>query len=53
MSGVAFTPLFVIGWLTSGGNTPRYTVGDHEWTSWAHDNQWKGSISAFAALLAD
>ena len=22
---VAFARLFVIGWLTSGGNTPRYT----------------------------
>jgi hypothetical protein len=38
--------------LTSGGNTPHYTAGDQEWTNWAHDNQWKGRISAFAMLLA-
>jgi hypothetical protein len=52
LSGVAFAPLFVIGWLTSGGNTPHYTAGGHEWTNWARDNQWKGRISAFAMLLA-
>jgi hypothetical protein len=38
--------------LTSGGNTPHYTAADQEWTNWAHDNQWKGRISAFAMLLA-
>jgi hypothetical protein len=52
LSGVAFAPLFVIGWLTSGCNTPHYTAGAQEWTKWAHDNQSKGRISAFAMLLA-
>ncbi len=33
LSGVALTPLFVIGWLTSGGNTPHYTAGNQEWTN--------------------
>ena len=34
LSGVAFTallsvhPALVVGWLTSGGNTPHYTAGD-------------------------
>jgi hypothetical protein len=26
LAGVTFAPLFVIGWLTSGGNTPHYTA---------------------------
>src|SRR5207244_1196676 len=49
---VAFVPFFVVGWLTSGGNTPHYTAADQKWTNWAHDNQSKGRISAFAMLLA-
>jgi succinate dehydrogenase/fumarate reductase cytochrome b subunit len=52
LSGVAFAPFFVIGWVTSVANNPHYTAADQEWTNWAHDNQWKGRISAFAMLLA-
>jgi hypothetical protein len=52
LSGVAFVPFFVVGWLTSGRNTPHYTAADQKWTNWAHDNQSKGRISAFAMLLA-
>lgn len=51
LSGVAFAPIFVIGWLTSSGNTPNYTAGDQAWTNWAHGNHYKGRISAFAMLL--
>jgi succinate dehydrogenase/fumarate reductase cytochrome b subunit len=52
LSGVAFAPFFVVGWLTSGGNTPHYTAPDQKWINWAHDNQGKGRISAFALVLA-
>jgi hypothetical protein len=52
LSGVAFVPLFLVGWFGSGGLTPHYTAADQDWVNWAHDNQWKGRISAFAMLLA-
>jgi hypothetical protein len=52
LSGLAFAPLFVVGLFISGGRTPHYTAGDQAWTNWAHDNQWKGRIGAFAILLA-
>jgi hypothetical protein len=52
LSGLAFAPLFVVGLFISGGRTPHYTAGDQAWTNWAHDNQWKGRIGAFALLLA-
>jgi hypothetical protein len=52
LSGVAFAPFFVVGWLTSGGNTPHYTAADQQWINWAHDNHYKGRISAFALVIA-
>jgi len=52
LSGVAFAPFFVIGWVTSVAKNPHYTAPDQEWTNWAHDNQLKGRVSAFAMLLA-
>jgi succinate dehydrogenase/fumarate reductase cytochrome b subunit len=52
LSGLAFAPFFVVGWVTSVANNPHYTAPDREWTKWAHDNQLKGRISAFAMLLA-
>ena len=52
LSGVAFALLFLIGSLTSSANTPDYTAADQAWTNWAHDNQNKSRISAFALLLA-
>lgn len=52
LAGVVFTPFFVVGWLTSAGNTPHYTAGAQAWTNWAHDNQYRSRISAFALLLA-
>jgi hypothetical protein len=52
LSGVAFVPFFVIGWATSVARNPHYTAPDQKWTNWAHDNQSKGRISAFAMLLA-
>jgi succinate dehydrogenase/fumarate reductase cytochrome b subunit len=44
--------LFLIGSLTSSANTPHYTAADQAWTNWAHDNQNKSRVSAFALLLA-
>ena len=52
LSGIAFAVLFLIGSLTSSANTPDYTAADRAWTNWAHDNQNKSRISAFALLLA-
>src|SRR3954452_5894477 len=52
LSGIAFVPLFLVGWSASGGVTPHYNAADQDWVNWAHDNQWKGRISAFAMLLA-
>src|SRR4051795_12030853 len=52
LSGIAFVPLFLVGWFASGGVTPHYNATDQDWVNWAHDNQWKGRISAFAMLLA-
>jgi hypothetical protein len=52
LSGIAFVPLFLVGWFASGGVTPHYNAADQDWVNWAHDNQWKGRISAFAMLLA-
>jgi hypothetical protein len=52
LSGIAFVPLFLVGWFGSGGVTPHYSAADDDWVNWAHDNQWKGRISAFAMLLA-
>jgi hypothetical protein len=52
LSGVAFVPLFLVGWFASGGVTPHYSAPDQDWTNWAHDNKWNGRISGFAMLLA-
>jgi hypothetical protein len=52
LSGVAFVPLFLVGWFASGGLTPHYNAADQDWVNWADDNEWKGRISAFAMLLA-
>ena len=52
LSGVLFVPFFLVGWFVSGGVTPHYNAPAQDWVNWAHDNQWKGRISAFAMLLA-
>ena len=53
LSGVAFAPLFVVGWLTSAvSNSPNYTAADQKWINWAHDDHIKGRISSFALVLA-
>src|ERR671936_2591609 len=52
LSGVAFVPLFLVGWFASGGLTPHYTAPDQDWTNWAQDNKWNGRIIAFPMLLA-
>jgi succinate dehydrogenase/fumarate reductase cytochrome b subunit len=52
LSGIAFVPLFLVGWFASNGLTPEYTAADQEWVNWAHDNQVQARISGFAMLLA-
>jgi hypothetical protein len=52
LSGVAFVPLFLVGWFASGGVTPHYSASNQDWVNWAHDNKWNGRISAFAMLVA-
>ncbi len=52
LSGVAFVPLFLVGWFASAGVTPHYSASDQDWTDWAQDSKWNGRISAFAMLLA-
>jgi Domain of unknown function (DUF4386) len=52
LSGIGFAVLFVVGWFTTGGLTPRYSAPDQDWTKWARDNQWNGRISGFLMLLA-
>jgi hypothetical protein len=50
--GLAFAPLFLVGWFASASTTPHYGAPNQDWVRWAHDNQWKGRISSFAMLLA-
>jgi succinate dehydrogenase/fumarate reductase cytochrome b subunit len=53
LSGVAFAPLFVVGWLTSAvADAPDYTAADQKWIKWAHDDHIKARVSSFALLLA-
>ena len=53
LSGVAFAPLFVVGWLTSAvSNAPNYIAADQKWIKWAHDDHIKGRVSSFALVLA-
>jgi hypothetical protein len=53
LSGVAFAPLFVVGWLTSSvANAPNYTAADQTWIKRAHDDHIKGRVSSFALVLA-
>ncbi len=53
LSGVAFAPLFVVGWLASSvANAPNYSAADQKWIKWAHDDHIKGRISSFAMVLA-
>jgi len=53
LSGVAFAPFFVVGWLTGPvAKAPHYTAADQQWIQWAHDTHYKGRISAFALVLA-
>ena len=53
LSGVAFAPFFVVGWLTSAvSNSPNYIEADQKWIEWAHDDHVKGRVSSFALVLA-
>jgi len=53
LSGVAFAPLFVVGWLASAvSNSPNYIEADQKWIKWAHDDHIKGRVSSFALVLS-
>ena len=53
LSGLAFAPLFVVGWLMSSvSNAPNYVAADQTWIKWAHDDHSKGRVSSFALVLA-
>jgi hypothetical protein len=53
LSGVAFTPLFVVGWLTSAvSNAPNYIEADQKWIKWAHEDHVKSRVSSFVLVLA-
>src|SRR5215210_1078214 len=52
LAGIAFVPLFLVGWFAGNGLTPEYTAVDQEWVNWARDNQVQARISGFAMLLA-
>src|ERR1044071_7220115 len=53
LSGVAFAPLFVVGWLASAvSDSPNYVAAQQKWIKWAHNDHIKGRISSFALVLA-
>ena len=53
LSGVAFAPLFVIGWLSSAvADSPNYVADEQKWIKWANHDHIKGRISSFALVLA-
>jgi succinate dehydrogenase/fumarate reductase cytochrome b subunit len=53
LSGVAFAPLFIVGWLASSvADAPNYTATDEKWIKWAHDDHIKGRVSSLALVLA-
>ena len=53
LSGLAFAPLFVVGWLASAvADSPNYIATQEKWVKWAHNDHIKGRISSFALVLA-
>src|SRR5918911_3159260 len=53
LSGVAFAPLFVVGWLASAvSDSPNYIAQEEKWIKWAHHDHIKGRVSSFALVLA-
>jgi len=53
LSGVAFAPLFVVGWLSSAvSDSPNYIDAEQKWIEWAHNDHIKGRVSSFALILA-
>ena len=53
LSGVAFAPLFVVGWLASAvSDSPNYIAAEQKWIKWAHNDHIKGRVSSFALVLA-
>jgi succinate dehydrogenase/fumarate reductase cytochrome b subunit len=53
LAGVAFAPLFVVGWLSSAvSDSPNYIAAEQKWIKWAHNDHIKGRVSSFALVLA-
>jgi succinate dehydrogenase/fumarate reductase cytochrome b subunit len=53
LSGVAFAPLFIVGWLASAvSDSPNYVAPEQKWIKWAHNDHIKGRVSSFALVLA-
>ena len=53
LSGVAFAPLFVVGWLSSAvSDSPNYVAPEEKWIKWAQNDHIKGRVSSFALVLA-
>jgi succinate dehydrogenase/fumarate reductase cytochrome b subunit len=53
LSGVAFAPLFIVGWLaTAVSDSPNYIAAEQKWIKWAHNDHIKGRVSSFALVLA-
>jgi succinate dehydrogenase/fumarate reductase cytochrome b subunit len=53
LSGVAFAPLFVVGWLSSAvSDSPNYVAPEQKWLEWAQNDHIKGRVSSFALVLA-
>jgi succinate dehydrogenase/fumarate reductase cytochrome b subunit len=53
LSGVAFAPFFVVGWLASAvSDSPNYIASEQKWIKWAQNDHIKGRISSFALVLA-
>jgi hypothetical protein len=49
LSGVAFAPLFVVGWLSSAvSDSPNYIAAEQKWIKWAHNDHIKGRVNRCA-----
>ena len=54
LSGVAFAPLFVVGWLASAvSDSPNYVAAQEKWIKWAHHDHIKGQAFASVRHVAD
>jgi hypothetical protein len=51
LSGVAFAPLFLVGFLIGGSNTPDSAAPDQVWAAWAAASDLGSRVGALLALL--